>query len=253
MKKNNVVKNIINIVVVLIVVLAIVLLIKTINTSKENENTQIEKISEQPKIVKNVEEAKIKTEVTSRHSIPKNRQNINLQEIIEKEEIKEEEIVIENQYTKIEDIAISRNMDLTVRTGISKEDFKILISNVKQDTSKFFYDNSDLIYDVCEEYQINEIFFCGLISAESGWNIASNHRRTHNYISLMTKNGLIKYNSVEEGLIAAAKALHNNYLTEGGRFYHGKTLYGVKTKFCPASSTWVELVYGRMQQIMNSR
>lgn len=253
MKKNNVVKNIINIVVVLIVVLAIVLLIKTINTSKENENVQIEKISEQPQILENVEETRIKTEVTSRHSITKSRQNINLQEIIEKEEVKEEEIVIENQYTKIEDIVISRNMDLTVRTGISKEDFKVLISNVKQDSSKFFYDNSDFIYDLCQEYQINEIFFCGLISAESGWNIASNHRRTHNYISLMNKNGLIKYNSVEEGLIAAAKALHNNYLTEGGRFYHGKTLYGVKTKFCPASSTWVELVYGRMQQIMNSR
>ena len=250
MKKNNVVKNIINIAVVLIAVLAIGFLI---NTNKENENIQIEKVSEQLETIEKVEEAKIKTEVTSRHSIPKNRQNINLQEIIEKEEIKEEEIVIENQYTKIEDIVISRNMDLTVRTGISKEDFKLLISNVKQDTSKFFYDNSDLIYDVCEEYQINEIFFCGLISAESGWNIASNHRRTHNYISLMTKNGLIKYNSVEEGLIAAAKALHNNYLTEGGRFYHGKTLYGVKTKFCPASSTWVDLVYGRMQQIMNSR
>lgn len=250
MKKNNVVKNIINIVVVLIAVLAIGLLI---NTNKENENIQIEKVSEQLETIENVEEAKIKTEVTSRHSMPKNRQNINLKEIIEKEEIKKEEIVIENQYTKIEDIAISRNMDLTVRTGISKEDFKLLMSNVKQDTSKFFYDNSDLIYDVCEEYQINEIFFCGLISAESGWNIASNHRRTHNYISLMTKNGLIKYNSVEEGLIAAAKALHNNYLTEGGRFYHGKTLYGVKTKFCPASSTWVDLVYGRMQQIMNSR
>ena len=143
-------------------------------------------------------------------------------------------------------------MDLTVRTGISKEDFKKLISNVKYDTSKFFYDNSDYIYDLCAEYQINEIFFCGLISAESGWNIASNHRRTHNYISLMTKKGLIQYNTVEEGLTAAAKALHNNYLTEGGRFYHGKTLSGVKTKFCPASSTWCDLVYGRMQQIMKS-
>lgn len=252
MKKNNVVKNVINIVVVLIAILVIGLLIKTIKTNKENQDVQIEKVSELPETIENVEETKIKTEVTSRHSIPKNRQNINLREIIEKEEIKEEKIAIEKQYTKIEDIVISRNMDLTARTGISKEDFKVLISNVKQDTSKFFYDNSDFIYDLCEEYQINEIFFCGLISAESGWNIASNHKRTHNYISLMTKNGLIKYNSVEEGLIAAAKSLHNNYLTEGGRFYHGKTLYGVKTKFCPASSTWVDLVYGRMQQIMSS-
>lgn len=249
MKTSNIVKNIIKIVIIVLAISALLLIIEIVCYNKENNELKTKEMQ----IRENLVEAKIKTEVTSRHSIPKNRQNINLKEIIEKEEIKEEEIVIENQYTKIEDIVISRNMDLTVRTGISKEDFKLLMSNVKQDTSKFFYDNSDLIYDVCEEYQINEIFFCGLISAESGWNIASNHRRTHNYISLMTKNGLIKYNSIEEGLIAAAKALHNNYLTEGGRFYHGKTLYGVKTKFCPASSTWVDLVYGRMQQIMNSR
>ena len=253
MKKNNVVKNIIKIVIIVLAISALLLIIEIVRYNKENNELKTKEITKEMQIRENLVEAKIKTEVTSRHSIPKNRQNINLKEIIEKEEIKEEEIVIENQYTKIEDIVISRNMDLTVRTGISKEDFKVLISNVKQDSSKFFYDNSDFIYDLCQEYQINEIFFCGLISAESGWNIASNHRRTHNYISLMNKNGLIKYNSVEEGLIAAAKALHNNYLTEGGRFYHGKTLCGVKTKFCPASSTWVELVYGRMQQIMNSR
>ena len=253
MKTSNIVKNIIRIVIIVLAISVFLLIIEIVHYNKENNELKTKKITKEIQIRENLVEAKIKTEVTSRHSIPKNRQNINLQEIIEKEEIKEEEIVIENQYTKIEDIVISRNMDLTVRTGISKEDFKVLISNVKQDSSKFFYDNSDFIYDLCQEYQINEIFFCGLISAESGWNIASNHRRTHNYISLMNKNGLIKYNSVEEGLIAAAKALHNNYLTEGGRFYHGKTLYGVKTKFCPASSTWVELVYGRMQQIMNSR
>ena len=253
MKTSNIVKNIIRIVIIVLAISAMLLIIEIVRYNKENNELKTKEITKEIQIRENLVEAKIKTEVTSRHSIPKNRQNINLKEIIEKEEIKEEEIVIENQYTKIEDIVISRNMDLTVRTGISKEDFKVLISNVKQDSSKFFYDNSDFIYDLCQEYQINEIFFCGLISAESGWNIASNHRRTHNYISLMTKNGLIKYNSVEEGLIAAAKALHNNYLTEGGRFYHGKTLCGVKTKFCPASSTWVELVYGRMQQIMNSR
>lgn len=253
MKTSNIVKKIIKIVIMVLVSFALLFIIEIADSNKENNKLEIKEISKEMQIRENSVKTKMKTEVTSRHSIPKNRQNINLEEIIEKEEIKEEEIVIENQYTKIEDISISKNMDLTVRTGISKEDFKLLMSNVKQDTSKFFYDNSELIYDVCEEYQINEIFFCGLISAESGWNIASNHRRTHNYISLMTKNGLIKYNSVEEGLIAAAKALHNNYLTEGGRFYHGKTLYGIKTKFCPASSTWVDLVYGRMQQIMNSR
>ena len=166
-----------------------------------------------------------------------------------KKEIKKKEQ--KENYTKIKDVKISKNMNLTVRTGLSKEDFKKVVKNLKQDTSKFFYNNADTIYDVCEKYQINEIFFCGLISAESGWNIAGNHRSTHNYISLMSNGKLIHYSSTAEGLEVAAKKLHNNYLTPGGKFYGGKTIAGVQKKFCP-SSTWVDLVYGRMSQMMTA-
>jgi len=247
MKKNKKLKNILNSGVYIIVIISISIIMQL--KPKENQvqlaiQTEVKKeINKETNIAKeNIQSEtnrNTQSEVTSRHSMVRSKKKGEASQAITQE-----------QYAKLEDITISKEMDLTVRTGISKEDFKQLISRVKHDTSKFFYENSDMIYEVCEEYQINEIFFCGLISAESGWNIASNHRRTHNYISLMTKNGLIHYNSVEEGITAAAKALHNNYLTEGGRFYNGKTLYGVKTKFCPASSTWVELVYGRMQQIM---
>lgn len=151
----------------------------------------------------------------------------------------------------VNNVKISKNMDLTVRTGLSKEDFKKVMKNLSPDTSKFFYNNADTIYDLCAKYQINEIFFCGLISAESGWNIAGNHRKTHNYISLMSKGKLIHYSSTEQGLEVAAQKLHNNYLTPGGKFYGGKTLAGVKKKFCP-SGTWVDLVYGRMSQVMKA-
>lgn len=167
-----------------------------------------------------------------------------------KQEIKK--IEQKENYTEIKNVKISKNMDLTKRTGLSKSDFKKLIKNVSQDTSKFFYNNADLIYDLCEKYQINEIFFCGLISAESGWNIAGNHRRTHNYISLMSNGKLIQYSSTKQGLEVAAQKLHYNYLTPGGKFYGGKTLYGVKKKFCP-SGTWVDLVYGRMSQLMSAK
>ena len=252
MKAKNVLKNGINI----IAIISSFIIILQLNKSEETAQIAIEEINQEvaeAEKTNNVEtEEKTELQVTSRHSMTRTK-NEDLQQVITEVEEVQEEIIIEEQYTKIEDITISRDMDLTIRTGLSKEDFKTLIGNVKYDTSKFFYENSDSIYDLCEEYQINEIFFCGLISAESGWDIASNHRRTCNYISLMTKDGLIQYSSVEDGLTAAAKALHNNYLTEGGRFYNGKTLYGVKTRFCPASSTWVELVYGRMQQIMNCR
>lgn len=207
-----------------------------------------------------VEIAKVETqEVSSRKSMndrqstetqTENNQTGQIEATNQEQNQEPENVEPEKIYTQIKDVKISKDMDLTVSTNLSKEDFKTVISGVKQDTSKFFYNNSDLIYDLCQQYELNEIFFCGLISAESGWNIADNHRRTHNYISLMSKGNLIKYNSVEEGLEVAAKTLHNKYLTKGGVFYYGKTLSAVKTKFCPASSTWVNLVYGRMKQII---
>ena len=242
----NILKNVLHLTIIVFILIVALQLNKEekIEISQENKNNQ-EIIKPEEITKKHGQKINENIPITSRSSVIRIRKNQNLEEEIpEDPEIK---------YTKIEDVTISRDMDLTVRTGLSKEGFKLLISKVKQDTSKFFYDNSDLIYDLCEEYQLNEIFFCGLISAESGWNIASNHRRTYNYISLMSKGKLIQYSSLEEGLRVAAKSLHNNYLTEGGRFYHGKTLYGVKVKFCPVSNTWVNLVYGRMQQIIKSK
>ena len=155
----------------------------------------------------------------------------------------------EQKYIQPKDVKISKNMDLSKRTGLSKEDFKKVIKNLKQDRSGFFYENADTIYDLCEKYQINEMFFCGLIVAESGWNIAPNHRKTHNYISLMVKGKLLRYSSTEEGLEVAAKKLHENYLTPGGKFYGGKTIAGVQKRFCPASTTWDDLVYGSMKYV----
>ena len=159
---------------------------------------------------------------------------------------------IEQTYTKPKDVKISKNMDLTKRTGLSKADFKKVMKNLKSDKSKFFYRNADTIYDLCKKYKINEVFFCGLIAAESGWNIAGNHRSTHNYISLMYNGKLIKYSSEKEGLEVAAKKLHQNYLSKGGKYYNGKTITGVQKRFCPASDTWDDLVYGCMKYVVKT-
>ena len=166
------------------------------------------------------------------------------------EKVEEEVVEEENKYITIDEISISRDMDLTQRCGISKEDFKKLMTDLRVDSSGFFEENSDIIYDLCEEYELNEIFFCGLIAAESGWNIASNHRNANNYISMMSKGRLIRYSTPEEGLRAAARLLHNNYLSPSGSFYYGNTLSCVQRRFCPNSSTWVGLVYGCMKQVV---
>jgi hypothetical protein len=153
------------------------------------------------------------------------------------------------KYISIDEVKISSDMDITQFCGLSRDDFIKLISDCKADTAGWFEAHAGQIYDLCHKYQLNEIFFCGLISAESGWTIASNHRSTNNFISLMSNGRLKRYSSEEEGLEVAARTLHNNYLSEGGSFYYGKTLAAMNTKFC-GSATWVSLVYGRMKQIV---
>ena len=241
---------------------------ETIEASVENkqENTEIEVKKETKKVdnkknkksdnakttktnIKEKAEKKVKTENKTEVKKAKKKKENKKTEI--KDETKNVEQNTETKSTGKIKVSISRNMDLTKRTGLSKEQFKKLIKHVSQDSSKFFYNNADTIYDLCAKYQINEIFFCGLISAESGWNIAGNHRRTHNYVSLMSGGKLINYSSVNEGLTVAAKVLHNNYLTPKGKFYGGKTLAGVQKKYCPSGS-WINLVYGRMNDIVRA-
>lgn len=224
----------------------------------EQEDAQIASRVEQNKVTSRAEELSRKEDNTSSENndeVISNETETTLTEennTVEPKNTSNEEMEKEkgNNYISIREVKISQNMDLTVRTGLSREDFITLMSGVKQDTSGFFKQNAGKIYDLCEEYSLNEIFFCGIISAESGWNIAQNHRNTHNYISLMSNGKLISYSSVDSGLREAARVLHTNYLTKGGKYYYGKTLSAVKTKFCPASSTWVSLVYGRMNQII---
>ena len=213
---------------------------KKIEEKKEENNNNAEAKSNDVK-----KEAKSTSTNTQKNNNTKKTSKKSTQKTTKKTESKKSATT----KTSTNGVKISKDMDLTKRTGLSREEFIKLVSSVKADTSGFFEQNAGTIYDLCQKYSINEIFFCGLISAESGWNIASNHRSTHNYISLMKNGQLISYSSVSEGLEVAAKKLHYNYLTPGGKFYHGKTLAGVKTCFCP-SSTWVDLVYGRMKQIV---
>lgn len=205
--------------------------------SKFETKKEVEKLEEEKQTIEVAQETSYEREikVTSRSEV-------------QREKIVEE--APETKYISIEEIKISKDMDLSIRCGISREDFIKLMENMKVDYSKFFAKNAGIIYDLCEKYEINEIFFCGLIAAESGWSIASSHRNAHNYISMMSSKGLIRYSSEEEGLEAATKLLHNKYLTKGGSCYSGKTLSAVQKRFCPNSSTWVGLVFGCMKQVV---
>ena len=154
------------------------------------------------------------------------------------------------QYTKIEDIQISFDMDVSKTTGLSKDDFVYLVQNMKCDRTGILGKNAAFIWDCCQKYSVNEIFVLGICGIESAWCSAPQHQNTHNYSSLMTGGHLIPYNTDEEGFEAMIKLLGERYLTPGGSFYHGATITGVGRCYCNPTS-WPGKVYTCMQQALN--
>lgn len=151
-------------------------------------------------------------------------------------------------YIPLSEVKISFDMDVSKPTGLSREDFIALVTNMRYDRTGILEANAGVIWDCCQKYNVNEIFVLGICGIESAWCSASQHQRTHNYASLMSKGKLIQYSSDAEGFEALIKLLGQNYLTPGRGVYHGKTITGVGTCYCN-TTTWPPKVYKCMQQV----
>lgn len=152
------------------------------------------------------------------------------------------------QYTKIEDVKISFDMDVSKTTGLSKEDFIKLVQNMKYDRTGILAKNAGCIWELCQKYSVNEIFVLGICGIESAWCSAPQHQNTHNYSSLMSGGKLIPYPSDEAGFEAMISLLGQRYLKPGASFYHGATITGVGRCYCDPTS-WPKKVYTCMQQV----
>lgn len=151
-------------------------------------------------------------------------------------------------YIPLDQVKISFDMDVSQPTGLSKEDFVTLVTNMKKDRTGILEANAGIIWECCQKYNVNEIFVLGICGIESGWCSASQHQKTHNYASLMSRGRLIQYPSDVAGFEAMIQLLGQRYLTPGGGLYHGKTITGVGTSYCNPTS-WPQKVYTCMKQV----
>lgn len=133
-------------------------------------------------------------------------------------------------------------------TGMSKSQFLRIMYNIKYDTG-FFEKYADDIYDICQTYDINEIFFCAIIAAESGWGQSEYAIATNNFTSMQYNGENIRYDSVKANLSATAENLRENYFTEGGKFYTGGVVVNIGEKYCE-NHVWPQLVVECMNMIV---
>lgn len=166
-----------------------------------------------------------------------------------------EETTDETNEIDLSNLYISVNMNLNETTGMSKEQFISLMNNFSYDYNGLFDRNAGLIWDLCQENQINEIFFISLIGAESAWGSNESHVAACNYTSIKPEGYLLTYSSEYEGLMASAKLIGDKYFNN-----IGTTLYSISEVYCPdnpetididESQYWIELVYDCMSLVVS--
>ena len=205
-----------------------------INENEENTTTGV------------VNENSIVATVSSRSDVNRFGKHVNINQEENKQSEEYEELV---EYTKLEDVKISFDMDVSKTTGLSKEDFISLVQNMKCDKTGILAKNAGWIWECCQKYSVNEIFVLGICGIESAWCSAPQHQNTHNYSSLMSGGKLIPYPNDEAGFEAMIKLLGERYLTPGASFYHGATITGVGRCYCDPTS-WPGKVYTCMKEVL---
>jgi hypothetical protein len=154
----------------------------------------------------------------------------------------EEDKEDEKEYISLDEVEMSYSMDLGKPCGLSKEDFVELMENLPYDYTGFYSRNAEFIWDMEEEYQVNAIFYCGIVAQESGW---AQYGYGNNYTGMMCSTGLICYESEEAGIEATFKNLSQNYIPCGRN-----TLASISTVYA-GDSGWADCVYSAMTMIVS--
>lgn len=139
------------------------------------------------------------------------------------------------------ELSIYLHMDISKTTGMPKFQFVELMEELGCDYEGYFSRNAVYIWELCQEYSINELAFCGIIALESGW--AQYPGGDNNYFGIVGAS----YSSEQEGLESFACLLGNQYLSPDGSYYKGVTLEDVGDTYCELGGEyWSGKVYGCM-------
>ena len=144
-----------------------------------------------------------------------------------KEEVKEEIVEDINEATYNPD-------NLRELSNLSKEQIsRILEGNDLQVLA-------DTYYEMENKYNINAIFLMALNMEESGHGRSSLAVYSNNLGGIKSRDGgYASFESWDQCLDYISNLIDEMYLTEGGAYYNGTSVYGVNVKYC-VGGTWAE-------------
>ena len=155
-------------------------------------------------------------------------------------------------------LSVNPEMQLNKASGLTRDDFKKILSGNSKDINKIFENNADLFYEIEQKYNINGIFIAAIGIHESDWgtsNIANQKKNLFGYGAYDSSayESSYEFESYEYGIDMVAKVMAKYYLNpEGievfdgevsnGIYYNGPTVSGVNTRYA-SDSNWATRVY----------
>ncbi len=132
-------------------------------------------------------------------------------------------------------LAFSDERDLTVPSGFTEEE---LAAGLRGELISLAPD----FIAAEEKYGVNAVFLAAVAALESGWGKSC--FRPNNIFGWSGKN----FGSKEECIDFVASKIAEHYLSDGGKYYNGKTVAGVNVCY-NGSAFWERKVSGIMAMI----
>lgn len=161
-------------------------------------------------------------------------------------------------------LTVNPEMQLNKPSGLTKEDFKKVLSGNQGDKEKIFENNAELFYDIEQKYNINGIFLASIAIHESNWgtsNIAKQKKNLFGFGSFdfSAFESSTTFESYQYGIDYVAKVLVKYYINEKdtpiydgetavGTYYNGATVSGVNVRYA-SDQNWSTRVFNIMKAL----
>ena len=161
-------------------------------------------------------------------------------------------IAEKNRIAKLQE-KLSKDMDLSVPSGLTLSDYKTIFAYNESDENNIFADNAENFYNAEQQYQINGIFLAAIGIHESAWGtsqIAKNKNNLFGYgaYDRDPEGCANEFETYADAINTVASALKTNYLTETGSYYNGTSAEAVNTRYA-SDEKWSEKVYKYMEYL----
>lgn len=172
-----------------------------------------------------------------------------------------------SQYSSSELIKrLSFDMNLNIKSDLSLEQFKKVLSGNSSDKNGIFENNAEYFYYSEKQYNVNGIFLAAVAIHESGWGTSSISKVKNNLFGYGAydsnpSGGAYIFSSYSEGIDLVARVFVKYYLNSSGtsiydsnladgKYYNGSNLSSVNIKYA-SDKNWANSVYKWMQYLYN--